>query len=993
MGLGQSVLPTSFALVLTLPALVGSPRPDFFHGCSLVFEERARPNQPPAFVTRGAGFAVQLRRKGANIQIAGNPGKPSPSLEMRIVGGLPADPRGEAPAPGKINFLVGRESEWRRDVTAYSSVHYASIYRGIDLIFYGNHDRLEYDFTAAPGSDPSKIELQWNGARKLAIGRDGELIVATDAGELRWSAPLLYQESPGGRRKISGGFRLRANNRVSFRIGRYDPKLSLIIDPTLSFSTYLGGSGAERARGVAVDGSGNVYVAGFTSSMNFPVTSGAFQAGYAGGTSDMVNGDAFVAKYSPTGALLFLTYLGGSKDDIAIALAADSSGSAYVTGYTNSSDFPVTANALQKVFGGYVGAGFALRLGDAFVSKLSPDGKSLVYSTYLGGSSDDGGFAIALDSSNNAYVAGTTLSRNFPTTTGAYQTVNQGSGGQENFPLFGGGLSAIVGGDVFISKINPAGSALVYSTLLGGNEDDVAAALAVDSAGNAYVGGYTLSRNFPTTTGALQTAFGGVEAQNYFFNFGDGFISKINPSGTALVYSTLVGGGGDDWVSSLTVDSSGNVYATGSTTSINFPVTRGALQSSFYGPFALPEDVDMFFGDAFVLKLNPTGTGLVFSTFLGGSGDDCGLAIALDGAENILIAGFSNSTDFPVTPDAFQPALAGPGFISIRETFGDGFIVQLAANGASKMYGTYLGGTGDDAIFSVALGSSGTLYFAGMTVSSDFPVKNAAQPKSGGTSASLFNSDAIVGAMAGFTGASTGTGPFITAVLNASGETTTIAPNTWIEIKGSNLAPDTRIWQGTDFVNNKLPASLDGVSVTVNGKPAFVYYIDSKQVNVLTPLDSTTGPVQVQLTNNSVASTPVSATLQTVAPGFFQFGAGPYVAAVHLDGTFVGPTTLYPGLSSPAKANETIVLFANGFGQTSPAIVNGAVAQSGSLPAMPVIKMGSYTATVQFAGVVAPGEYQFNVTVPSGLPVGDVVLSATYGGATTQSGVLITVQN
>jgi uncharacterized protein (TIGR03437 family) len=247
--------------------------------------------------------------------------------------------------------------------------------------------------------------------------------------------------------------------------------------------------------------------------------------------------------------------------------------------------------------------------------------------------------------------------------------------------------------------------------------------------------------------------------------------------------------------------------------------------------------------------------------------------------------------------------------------------------------------------------------------------------------------------MSGFTGINTGTGPFITAVLNASGENTTIAQNTWIEIKGSNLAPDTRIWGSADFVNNKLPTSLDGVSVTVNGKPAFVYYIDSKQVNVLTPLDATTGPVQVLLTNNFAVSAPASAALQTVAPGFFQFRGGPYVAAVHLDGTFVGPATLYPGMSSPARANETIVLFANGFGQTSPPVVNGSASQTGTLPAMPVIRMGSFTATVQFAGVVAPGEYQFNVTVPAGLPVGDVVLSATYQGATTQSGVLITVQN
>jgi uncharacterized protein (TIGR03437 family) len=992
MGTGQSVLLVSFSVVLAPHAAGGVPRPEFFQGRSLVFEERARPDQSPSFTTQRSGVALQLRRDGADIEITGKPGTSRSNLEMRVVGGLPAvDPQGEGATPGTINFLVGCESQWRRGITAYNSVRYASIYRGIDLIFYGNQDRLEYDFAVAPGADPSKIQMQWNGARKLSMDRDGSLIVTTDAGNLRWNAPLLYQESSSGRRRISGGFRLLSYNRVAFRIGHYDSKLALVIDPTLVFATYLGGSGVERPRGIAVDGSGNVYVTGFTNSMNLPVTGSAFQTGYAGGTTNKANGDAFVAKYSSTGALIFLTYLGGSKDDIAIAVAADSVGSAYVTGYTNSADFPVTSNGLQKTFGGYVGSGFALRLGDAFVTKLSPDGKSLVYSTYLGGSSDDGGFAIALDGSNNAYVTGTTLSRNFPTTSGAYQTTYQGSAGQENFPLFGSGLSAIVGGDVFIAKINPTGSALIYSTLLGGNADDIAATIAVDGSGNAYVGGYTLSRNFPTTSGAFQTAYGGTEQQNFFFNFGDGFISKINSSGTALVYSTLIGGRGDDWVSSLLVDPTGSVYATGSTTSDNFP-TKAPMQTSFYGPTTLPQDVDMFFGDAFVLKLNAAGTGLVFSTFLGGSGDDCGMSIALDGAGNIIVGGLSNSMDFPVTSDAFQPKLAGPGFISERQTFGDGFIFQLSANGASKMYGTYIGGTGDDAIFSIALAPSGTLYFAGSTVSSDFPVKSAAQPNSGGTSTSLYNSDAFVGAISGFTGTNTGTGPFITAVLNASGEGTAIGQNTWVEIKGGNLSKNTRIWAGPDFVNNQMPTSLDGVSVTVNGKTAFVYYIDSKQVNILTPLDSTTGPVQVQLTNNSVTSPAVSATMQTVAPGFFQFGAGPYVAAVHLDGTFVGPTSLYPGLSSPARAGETIELFANGFGQTSPAVVNGSAAQNGALPAMPVVKMGSFIATVQFAGVVAPGEYQFNVTVPTGLPAGDVVLSATYGGATTQPAVLITVK-
>ncbi|MGA3203810.1 MAG: SBBP repeat-containing protein, partial [Bryobacteraceae bacterium] len=674
--------------------------------------------------------------------------------------------------------------------------------------------------------------------------------------------------------------------------------------------------------------------------------------------------------------------------------ALDGAGNPYITGYTNSSDFPTTSGAFQPKFGGFVGQGFLLVGGDAFVSELSPDGKSLLYSTYLGGQNDDFGFGIAVDSSSNVYVTGTTISVNFPVSAGAYQTRMAGTGGQEVFPLFGNGLAAIVGGDVFVTKLNPAKSGaagLVYSTFIGGTDDDVGSSIFVDASGNAYVAGYTLSSNYPTTPGAFQSTWAGAEQQNFFFHFGDAFITKVNPTGTALIFSTYIGGSGDDWISSLAADASGNVIATGSTTSRNFPVTAGSYQTSYHGPTSIPPAVDMFFGDAFLLKLNAGGTALVFSTYFGGAGDDCALAMTTDAAGNIYLAGFTNSADFPVTAGAFQPTLAGPGYLTTTQTFGDGFLAQFSSSG-SPLYVTYLGGTQNDAVASVAITPSGIVYLSGMTKSTDFPTLAAAQPKNASTILSTgLGSNAFVTSISGFF--ASGTGPSISSVLNATGEAPVIAQNTFIEVKGANLAPDTRTWQTSDFVNNQLPTSLDGVGVTVDGKPGFIYYISPTQVNVLTPLDSTTGPVQVQLKNNLSTSSDATVTMQTYAPGFYQFLPAAYVAAVHLTGALIGPTTLYPGLSTPASPGETIEVYGNGFGQTSPEIVNGSLTAFGTLPVMPTIKVGGIVASVSFAGVVGPGLYQFNVVLPGNLPAGDNSFVATFNGFSTQANALISISN
>jgi hypothetical protein len=383
-----------------------------------------------------------------------------------------------------------------------------------------------------------------------------------------------------------------------------------VIDP-LVYSTYIGGSSEEVGHGIAVDGSGNAYVTGVTGSTNYPVTPGAFQRTNGGGA------DVFVTKLNATGtALVYSTYIGGSGNDEGYAIAVDGSGNAYVTGVTDSPNYDVTPGAFQTTNGGN---------GDVFVTKLNATGTALVYSTYIGGSNNDEGTAIAVDGSGNAYVTGATLSTDYDVTPGAFQTTNQSVSGWQ---------------DVFVTKLNATGTALVYSTYIGGYWDDYGLGIAVDGSGNAYVTGLTTSPDYDVTPGAFQTRKeGGDEV----------FVTKLNATGTALVYSTYIGGSSDEVGFAIAVDGSGNAYVTGFTGSTDYDVTPGAFQTRHGGGL----------WDVFVTKLNATGTALVYSTYIGGSSDEWGYAIAVDGSGNAYVTGYTNSTDYDVTPGAFQTRKEG----------------------------------------------------------------------------------------------------------------------------------------------------------------------------------------------------------------------------------------------------------------------------------------------------------------------------------------------
>ncbi|HYJ04808.1 MAG TPA: SBBP repeat-containing protein, partial [Chthoniobacterales bacterium] len=472
-----------------------------------------------------------------------------------------------------------------------------------------------------------------------------------------------------GRREIESRYALRSGGRVGFEVGEYDASAALIIDPVLEYSTFLGGNAADQARAIAVDSAGNAYVAGSTSSTDFPIAN-ALQGTNRGGQ------DVFVTKLNAAGsALVYSTYLGGSVRDVAYGIALDSTGSVYVTGETLSNDFP-TANALQATnASGGLGT-------DAFIAKLNSAGSALVYSTYLGGSSnDEQGNDIAVDSAGNAYVTGLTLSTNFPTAN-ALQNTNAG------------------GRSAFVTKLNAAGSALVYSTYLGGSEGDFGHSIAVDSAGSAYVTGTTESTNFPTAN-AIQSTFGGTNGE-----LGDAFVTKFNAAGSALVYSTYLGGSQGDVGNGIAVDSAGNAYVAGGTGSTNFP-TANALQSA-------PSE----FGDVFVTKLNAAGSALVYSTYLGGDQSENAYGLALDSSGNVYITGFTGSTDFP-TLNAFDSTFGGP-FAS------DAFVAKINAAGSALVYSSYLGGNAEDTGFGIAVDPAGNAYVAGWTSSKCFPTTTGA---------------------------------------------------------------------------------------------------------------------------------------------------------------------------------------------------------------------------------------------------------------------------
>jgi hypothetical protein len=461
------------------------------------------------FLSRGSGYTLFLTQEGAVLSLHGT--NANGTLRMRLVGAnRRAAIAGADGLPGKSNYFIGNDpKKWRTNVPTYGAVKYSGVYLGIDLVYHGNQRLLEYDFVVAPGADPNVIDLRFDGARKLTVNADGALVIAMGDDEVIEHAPVVYQEVGGERKTLTGKYVLRGSEGVGFSVGEYHRGFPLIIDPSLVYYQYLGGlTNQDQGLGVAVDSFGNSYVTGSTLSTDFPTTPGAAQPSFGGRAPNLVyGGDAFVSKISAAG-IIYSTYLGGNGGDAGNSIAVDSAGNAYVTGVTYSFNFPTTPGAfMPSSQGGY---------SNAFLTKVNATGSALIYSTLLGQYGYTTGNGIAPDASGNAYVTGSTsdfgYDPHFPTTPGAFQTTYKSAWGM-----------------AFVTKFNATGSALVYSTCLGGTASDGGSSLVVDASGNAYVTGVTSSYNFPVTPGAFQT----TQQGGY-----DVLVTKLNATGSALIYST-----------------------------------------------------------------------------------------------------------------------------------------------------------------------------------------------------------------------------------------------------------------------------------------------------------------------------------------------------------------------------------------------------------------------------------------------------------------------
>ena len=1048
------------------------------------------------------------------------------SIRMRLVGANSAARiEGLDKLPGISNYYVGSDpTKWQTNIPQYARVAYRDLYPGTDAIFYGNPQELEYDFVVAPGADPGAIQLRFDGVRETRLDASGNLVLGLAGGEVRLHRPMIYQEVDGHRRAVGGGYVLRGDS-IRFHFGSYDPTRPLIIDPVLTYSTLLGGTLLDFPIDMAVDAAGNAYIVGYTESSNFP-TANPFQptnrlgtydgfvtkinaAGTAlvystflGGTQGDwlsalavdASGNAWVAgqtassnfpllnpiqavhaggssdttlsELSATGSLIYSTYYGGSGDDNPNGVAVDASG-VYVAGFTSSQNFP-TQNAAQGTFGGATSS--CGSFGDGYVFKLNPSGSTRLYSTFVGGSSCDRIYGLALDNAGSAYLTGQTFSSNFPTQSPLRPALGGGSG-----CTFNG--AAVNCPDAFVTKLSAAGNALVYSTYLGGAGSDFALDIAVDPTGAAYVTGAAGSPDFPLANPLQPT-----------YRAGDAFVTKINPAGSALAYSTYLGGSGSDSGWGIAVESSGVAHVSGITFSTDFP-TSNPIQAAAGGGM-----------DVFVTTLSPSGTVVLFSSYLGGSGQDWVAKMAVDSSGNGFLTGRTNSGNFPLA-SPLQQSIAGNEDVFVVKLsitgaqtvlLSDGnfqssdwdltvFLNQPNAGsttanqvtsggnpGAFRRVNITVNGLGqdatvwgfhrnlastydprvrgaidfidysEDAIF-LGVGSgagqgtrpglrqNGKFYSASNLVTS-LPTSWTTLRLFGlraGQFVEIIGGSAFVDASShpdfsamgspidfGFWRANSSQGQYsssfgidnwtITLTLLAvpkpavadggvvnhasfAPSPAPVAPGSIAAVFGTNLN-DGSIAVASGFgPDGKLGAALGGTSVTVNNTPAPIFYSTPSQLGIQIPFEAagqTTATVQV--TVNSQTSVPRTINLSATSPGIFtlnQLGTG-IAGVLHEDGI-----TLVTA-QNPARPNEVVTFFATGFGALTPPLATGAPSTGNQTVAVATVTVDGIPAEVQFSGATSGfvGLNHIKVRIPpSTRTAPDIPVALTIDGKQSNS--------
>lgn len=906
----------------------------------LAFEpNRGQAGPAVRFVARGNSRDYLLNGSGVTVQGA----------TLRFPGAN-ADPiaSGLDPLAERHNYFHGGASQ--TDIPTYQRVRYSRLYAGIDCVFYGDQKGLEFDFEVAAGADPEKIRFRWRGAGQVHLDDAGEIVIHTASGESRQRKPTVYQERDGQRVLIAARYRKAADGEIRFSLGPYDRTLPLVIDPVL----FALDESIISVNAMAGDAAGSLYLTGETAASILPTTAGAVQPAYGGGTcvalsigpggpSDFPCPDAFVIKLDATGQIAYATYLGGDGVDSASAIAVDSSGNAYVGGFTfagtTPNNFPITP-----------GAAFTKSsANDGFLSELNPAGSKLVYSTYVPAMPVSG---IAVDEQGNAYFVGTATS--FPVTAGAFQTSNSN-------PV----SSGVVG------KFNASGSGLVYATYLSGggtqNVGDTANAIAVDTAGNAYVTGFSASQSFPTTPGAYLTKLPSATGI---------YVTKIAPSGASLVYSTFLGptgtSSGEGFQVSgigglaIRVDSQGDAIVLGVTLSNVFPVTSGAFQPT--GPSA--PLVPGGGGVNTLSKLNPAGSALVYSTYIAG-----GESLDIDSAGNAYVAGAA-TYGFPTTAGAYQACNHGGS--------SDIFAAEFAPSG-TVIGATYLGGSGTDAASAIVALGDGAVDIAGTTNSYDFPgvtgiVANPTAPTQAIVANIVINNP------------NQSDGPCLALTVQnaASYAEGAVAPGEVVTLRGKGIGPATGV--NAKSGPNGFPTELAGVQVFFGDQAAPLLYVQSEQINAVVPWDTgenSFNPVTSIEVKYNGASASSGVNLTQIVPGIFLANATTQLAAAtNADGTANSPT-------NPAKLGSVVTLYGTGGGPLNPPGADGLPWPSSPNSQFPVpvtAQINYVNATVTYAGSapgLVSGIFQINVQIPDlSSPPPTVPITITIGGVTTPPAIL-----
>ena len=938
------------------------------------------------FVSRGSGYALFLAPGKVVLDLERQQPASAASVDtvrMSLIGASPtARAVGLAPQPGVVSYFMGNDpKKWRSGIPTYGKVSYPQIY---------------------PGADPSRIAWRIDGAR-ASVDAEGNLALSAPNGRASFKKPVLYQLDGDKKIRVEGSFAV-AGNQIRFRLGSYDHSRALIIDPVLSYASYLAGSATDHigvstgpgnlqvgvSQGMALDSAGSAYVAGSTYSLDFPAKNPYESAPPAKGPAGSPASpgqwpSAFVTKFSPDGSsLVYSTYLGGNGYDYIYAIALDSSGNAYVTGQTNSANFPVTAGAYQTVCDPnptnqpppYTPTCYSSNV-SAFVTKLNSTGTGIVYSTFLGGYAYDYATAIAVDSAGRAYIAGNedefcstayTFQGCFPTTNGAVIGGNRTVGGSPQY--------------AFVAAFDPTGAQLLYSTIFGDLNNAGGATwgtgVAVDSNGYFYLAGETQAGKLPTTTGAFQTSGAPLDSTGTYVLSSRGFVAKFNPvttaGGASLAYCTYLGGhtsNTSDYISGIAIDSAGYAYIAGYTNSKDFPVTAGAY-STVCGPNG------QNCAAAHVTKLKPDGTGIVWSTFVGDAKSDGSDAlfftgpIQLDGNGNVYIMGQPNS-GFPLV-NPVQTAGNG-GDLQV-------LVAKLDPTGANLLFSTYIGSAGRDTSSpaGLAVDSAGNIYLAGNIAGPDLITTPGAFQTTASNNPCCYH---------GFVAKITPGGPAFTAasVFNAATlQTGGIAPNEFISIKGAGLGP------ATGVVSN-MTTQLGGASVSIGGTPAYLTYAQDGQINALAPFGAGGAQTTIQVEVNGVMSSSVTVPIVGASPGIFTQAYGPGQAwMVNQDSTFNSS-------SNPAARGTYVAFWITGQGYVSAPPPDG-IQPTGPpfpTPVLPVsVSLGGVplpAANVVFDGLVYSGEVQINVLIPANAPTGGAVpLVVTIGGASSRTDATVAIQ-